>query len=138
MLDTAPPEFWQSIQQFNQQEYYACHDTLEALWMEALEPEKNFYQGILQVAVGLYHLGNENWRGAAILLGEGSNRLRRCPPDFFEVDVDDLLSHSMALLEALQQAGPDRVADFSQWLASGQRPTIGADDLTLPFQIKTI
>jgi uncharacterized protein len=137
MLDTAPPEFWQGIQQFNQQEFYACHDTLEALWMVAEEPEKTFYQGVLQVAVGLYHLSNENWRGAAILLGEGSNRIGRSPPDFFAVDVDDLLMHSTALLTALQQAGPERVAEFSQWLANGQRPDTCVDELTLPFQINT-
>ncbi|MGK7902131.1 MAG: DUF309 domain-containing protein, partial [Hormoscilla sp.] len=30
-----PSAFWQGIEQFNQQEFYACHDTLEALWIEA-------------------------------------------------------------------------------------------------------
>jgi predicted metal-dependent hydrolase len=34
-----PNEFFQGVEQFNQQEFYACHDTLEALWMEASEPE---------------------------------------------------------------------------------------------------
>ncbi|NEQ23504.1 MAG: DUF309 domain-containing protein, partial [Microcoleus sp. SIO2G3] len=34
-----PEEFWQGVEQFNQQEFYACHDTLEALWMEAFEPD---------------------------------------------------------------------------------------------------
>jgi hypothetical protein len=66
-----PPEFWQGVEQFNQRQFYACHDTLEAIWIEAGEPDKKFYQGVLQVAVGLYHLGNDNWRGAVILLGEG-------------------------------------------------------------------
>jgi len=26
--------------QFNQGQFYACHDTLEALWMEASEPQR--------------------------------------------------------------------------------------------------
>ena len=67
MQEEMPSEFWEGIEQFNHQEFYACHDTLEALWMEADEPEKKFYQGILQIAVALYHLGNLNWRGAVIL-----------------------------------------------------------------------
>ncbi len=104
MSQTLPQQFWQAIDQFNAGEFYACHDTLEALWIEATEPEKTFYQGILQIAVALYHLGNRNWRGATILLGEGSNRLRRYPPIFGSIDVDRLLHQSSELLKRLQQA----------------------------------
>ncbi|HEY9626857.1 MAG TPA: DUF309 domain-containing protein [Coleofasciculaceae cyanobacterium] len=95
--------FWLAVHQFNSQQFYACHDTLEALWMEALEPDKTFYQGILQVAVALYHLGNQNLRGAIILLGEGSNRLRRYEPDYSEIDVTALVTQSLKLLAWLQQ-----------------------------------
>ena len=42
MTEAAPQEFWQGVEEFNNREYYACHDTLEALWMESAEPEKNF------------------------------------------------------------------------------------------------
>lgn len=115
-----PPEFWQGIEQFNQGEYYACHDTLEALWMEAFEPEKTLYQGILQIAVSLYHLGNHNLRGATILMGEGSNRLRRCNSSFAEIDVDDLLIQTSALLATFQQTPIDRVAE----LATSLQPPI--------------
>lgn len=109
---TVPEEFWQGVEQFNQGQFYACHDTLEALWIEATEPEKTFYQGILQIAVALYHLGNSNWRGAVILLGEGINRLRRYPAIHSEIDVDHLLIQSAGLLKALQQTEPERIGDW--------------------------
>ncbi|WP_375496827.1 DUF309 domain-containing protein [uncultured Nostoc sp.] len=109
MSETIPQEFWQGVEQFNSGQFYACHDTLEALWIEASEPEKTFYQGILQIAVALYHLENRNWRGAVILLGEGSNRLRRYPSSFGGVDVDELLSQSAVLLTTLQQIGQDLI-----------------------------
>ena len=109
MSETIPQEFWQGVEQFNSGQFYACHDTLEALWIEASEPEKTFYQGILQIAVALYHLENRNWRGAVILLGEGSNRLRRYPSSYSGVDVDELLSQSASLLTTLQQIGPDKI-----------------------------
>ena len=109
MSETIPQEFWQGVEQFNSGLFYACHDTLEALWIEAGEPEKTFYQGILQISVALYHLENRNWRGAVILLGEGSNRLRRYPSSFGGVDVDELLSQSAVLLTTLQQIGPDKI-----------------------------
>lgn len=108
-----PPEFWQGIEQFNAGEYYACHDTLEALWMEAFEPEKTFYQGILQIAVSLYHLSNHNLRGATILMGEGSNRLRRCDRDFGGIDVSDLLAQTSKLLATFQQTSIEQAAKLA-------------------------
>ncbi len=111
MTQELPEEFWQGVEQFNQGQFYACHDTLEALWIEASEPQKTFYQGILQIAVALYHLGNSNWRGAVILLGEGINRLRRYPPTYGGIDVDELLISSATLLKALQELGPEKISD---------------------------
>lgn len=113
MNEGMPEEFWQGVEQFNAGQYYACHDTLEALWIEATEPEKTFYQGILQIAVALYHLSNHNLRGAMILLGEGSNRLRRYPSQFGGIDVDEVLSQSAALLTALQQTEAEKIAAFN-------------------------
>ncbi len=109
MSETIPQQFWQGVEQFNLGQFYDCHDTLEALWIEASEPEKSFYQGVLQIAVALYHLGNQNWRGAVILLGEGSNRLRRYPSSYSGIDVDELLDQSTNLLKTLQQTGADKI-----------------------------
>ena len=110
-------EFWQAVQQFNNRDFYTCHDTLEALWMESSEPQKRFYQGILQIAVGLYHLSNQNWRGAVILLGEGISRLSYYQPDYAGIEVTTLIEQSSQLLSALQQSGPEKVADFLPLLA---------------------
>ena len=108
-MESIPSDFWQGVEQFNSRQFYACHDTLEALWIEASEPEKSFYQGVLQIAVALYHLSNRNWKGAVILLGEGSNRLRRYPSTYSGIDVDELLEQSVSLLTTLQKAGSDHI-----------------------------
>lgn len=100
-----PTEFWQGVEEFNAGQFYPCHDTLEAIWIEALEPEKKFYQGVLQLAVGCYHLENHNWRGAVILLGEGLNRLSGYGPEFEGVDVSDLMAQAAQLLQVLQTTG---------------------------------
>lgn len=131
---TMVPEFWHGVEQFNQQQFYDCHDTLEALWMDSGSPEKAFYQGILQIAVALYHLGNQNWRGSVILLGEGINRLRPYQPTYGEIDVSALLQQSAALLHTLQQAGPDQVADIAQQIGAGED---GSSQVILP-QIRRI
>ncbi len=104
-----PEAFWQGVQEFNHGEYYACHDTLEELWMEATEPKKTFYQGILQLSVSLYHLHNENLRGAAILLGESIKRLENYEPSYEGIDVDSLLADSTEMLSFLQQTDPETI-----------------------------
>ncbi len=111
--DSVDPRLGEGIALFNQGEYYACHDVLEAIWMEANTLEKPFYQGILQIAVGLYHLGNHNWQGASILLGEGVNRLRSFEPTYGGIDVERLVDCGWAWLTALHQSGPERVADVA-------------------------
>ena len=93
----------QGIAEFNQREYYACHDTLEALWMESLDPDKKFYQGVLQIAVACHHLQNHNWKGATILLGEGMGRLRYYQPIYGGIDVNQLIGDSYLLLQALHE-----------------------------------
>ena len=109
-----------AILEFNQQEYYACHDTLEEIWMDSVEPDKTFYQGVLQIAVGCYHLSNSNWRGAVILLGEGIRKLIEYEPDYLEINVDRLTEESHTLLTNLQQIDPETVTFFYQQLIASK------------------
>ncbi|MEM1253792.1 MAG: DUF309 domain-containing protein [Cyanobacteria bacterium P01_H01_bin.21] len=111
-----PNEFWLGVEQFNRGDYYACHDTLEAIWLEAAPSERAFYQGILQIAVGLYHLTNLNWQGAAILLGEGSNRLLIYEENHSGINVTDLINQASDWLNALQESGPEQVQRVASWL----------------------
>ncbi|MEO0409306.1 MAG: DUF309 domain-containing protein [Cyanobacteria bacterium P01_A01_bin.135] len=128
----APEPLDRGITQFNGGEFYACHDILEDLWMEAGEPDRTFLQGVLQVAVGLYHLTNHNWQGAVTLLGNGVNRLRPYGPTYAEVDVDHLLDWSTALLVQLQQGGPESIA------ASAPTTDEAEGAAALPYRIRYI
>ena len=120
-------ELGQAIEQFNTQEFYACHDTLEALWVAAPVPEKKFYQGLLQIAVACHHLGNANWRGATIMLGEGRFRLRDYEPAYQpddqlqQVDIEHIRNAAAALLADLQAISPEAVTQFLSEFTSGQR-----------------
>jgi uncharacterized protein len=126
--------FWQGIEEFNRQEFYACHDTLEALWMDSAEPQKTFYQGILQIAVGCYHLGHGNWRGAVILLGEGLRRLHSYPEDYEGIDVERLRSQSQELLSFLQAIDPATLPELLQkWKNHSEHPDGGIDRSLCPL-----
>ncbi len=122
MMIDSPPEWLQGIHEFNAHEYYACHDTLEALWMDSIDPDKKFYQGVLQIAVACYHLHNRNWRGAVTLLGEGIGRLPYYQPVYAGIDVTDLIQTSSNLLQMLQLIGVEGIGEFVDRIA--QDPTI--------------
>lgn len=100
------------IEQFNHQDFYGCHDTLEAIWLGAEPTEKNFYQGILQIAVAHYHLSRHNWRGAVVLLGEGIGRLTGFRPSYQGVDIEALIQASFALLTELQAVPPEQLGPW--------------------------
>jgi uncharacterized protein len=113
------PAFEEAIAQFNSGDYYACHDTLEAIWNDAWQSDRAFYQGILQIAVGLYHLKSQNWHGAAILLGEGASRLPAYLPDYQSIDVEALLTDSLFILQKVQTNGKEGIAEIWQQMMQG-------------------
>jgi len=104
--------FADAIAQFNDGDYYTCHDTLEAIWNDSWQSDRAFYQGILQIAVGLYHLKNHNWYGAAILLGEGTSRLTTYLPEHQSIDVETLLEDSLQVLRTLQINGKEGITEI--------------------------
>ena len=55
------------------------------------------------MAVGIYHFGNDNLRGAAILLGEGIGRLSRYQPEYADLDIAGFLQETKGLLTRVQQ-----------------------------------
>lgn len=79
--------FGRGIDQFNARHFFECHDTLEDLWSGVRGPSRDFFQGLIQVAVGFYHLGNENRGGAARLLDRARRRLEGYPDRYGGIDL---------------------------------------------------
>jgi hypothetical protein len=72
---------------------FHAHEILEGTWKAAPPAERDLWQGLAQLAVGLTHAARGNRRGAATLLRRGAARLapyRAAPP--YDVDVEGLLS----------------------------------------------
>ena len=61
------PRYLAGVLFFNDRDYFDAHEVWEDLWAESHGPERKFYQGLIQAAVGLLHFGNGNLRGAAKL-----------------------------------------------------------------------
>ena len=54
---------------------FHAHEVLEASWKSAPAAERDLWQGLAQIAVGLTHARRGNARGAAALLRRGADRV---------------------------------------------------------------
>jgi len=110
--DSPPGQLLQGIREFNSQEWFECHETVEDLWIGSEGEVKDFYQGIIQIAVALHHWRNGNFGGALSLLKGGSNYLRRVSDACQWVDVTALITDAGRMRDALEALGKERMAEL--------------------------
>ncbi len=89
------------IKLFNESDYFSAHDFFEDLWMNADHNEKEFFQGLVQISVGCYHLICGNMKGAESQLTKGKNKLIKFEPNFYRIDLVTLNSKINFLLKNL-------------------------------------
>ncbi len=96
------PRYLKAIDEFNQGLFYEAHETLEELWLEDHGPEREFYQGIIQVAAGYFKWEQEVPQGALKLLRSATRKLEPYRPGCLGVRVTELLSDIAADLAAIE------------------------------------
>jgi uncharacterized protein len=94
--------FHDGVALFNGVRYWFAHEAWETLWRAADDDERDFYQGLIQLAAGLLHLQRRNARGARNKLREGIARLQRYRPVHRGVLLDELVGISIRYLEDLE------------------------------------
>jgi predicted metal-dependent hydrolase len=93
--------FRRGVSLFNGVRYWHAHEAWEELWRAAPDEERDFYQGLIQVAAGLLHLQRRNARGARNKLREGIEKLRAYVPSHQGIFVNELIGKSKLILEDL-------------------------------------
>lgn len=110
--DSPPGQLLQGIREFNSGEWFECHETVEDLWIGSEGEIRNFYQGIIQIAVALHHWRNGNYGGALNLLAGGSAYLARVSEACQWIDVAALISDAARMRIALEELGIERMAEL--------------------------
>ena len=95
--------FEKGIEEFNRQYFFEAHDTWEELWMETTGSHRLFYQGLIQTAVGFYHLGNENYKGACSQFGKALAKLEQYLPAYHGIDTKDLVDRVRVCFQGAEQ-----------------------------------
>ena len=114
--DTPPGQLLKGIREFNSREWFECHETVEDLWIGESGEVRDFYQGIIQIAVAIHHWRNENFGGAVSLLKGGAGYLRKVSGPCQWVDVDALIADADTMRSALEELGSDRMQELDSRL----------------------
>jgi len=90
---------------------FHAHEVLEGTWKSAPDDERDLWQGLAQLAVGLTHALRGNEVGASALLGRGADRISgyaaRRP---YGIDVQGLLDWARSLAAQLDDPTGDVVS----------------------------
>ncbi|UUZ79958.1 DUF309 domain-containing protein [Paenibacillus sp. P26] len=101
----------QFIYYFNvARDYFECHEVMEELWLE--EGRDPLYQGLLQVAVGLYHYQNGNPNGSVKLFTAALEKLNGFGDVELGIDLKRLREDSAVYLEKLMKLDQESFAFY--------------------------
>ena len=95
------------IEHFNAGRYFQAHEAWEEGWHPAPEPERDFWQGITQVAVGLVHRGRGNAHGATTLLRRGAQRLQGYGEKHMGLRVGEIAHWAFETADRVERHGVD-------------------------------
>ncbi|HSF61119.1 MAG TPA: DUF309 domain-containing protein [Gaiellaceae bacterium] len=83
--------------------YFEAHEELEEEWRAATEPERDFLQGMVHVAVAWYHAHRGNRPGCERQLEKAERRLAPYRPRHRGVDVDVVLEDIARARDLVEQ-----------------------------------
>ncbi|MFF2479432.1 DUF309 domain-containing protein [Paenibacillus sp. NPDC058071] len=106
MNDSYPDAYIDYLVEYHAtRDYFECHELLEEYWKEhPNDPRAETWVGLIQLAVGHYHLRRGNTRGASMLYANAALRLKE--DDISRLGIDgDLLLAALKDRRILLQAG---------------------------------
>src|SRR5437899_11597212 len=96
---TAQDELERGLALIRQRRFFEAHEVLEDAWRAAKAEERDFFQGLVHVAVAWYQAGRGNRVGCERQLEKAARRLGPYGPEHRGVDVTAILER----VEAAEQ-----------------------------------
>jgi hypothetical protein len=85
---------------------YAAHEVLEGAWKAAPTDERDLWQGLAQIAVGLTHAQRGNATGAVALFTRSDERLARyAGTKPYDINVDGVRRRARELIDLIERTG---------------------------------
>ncbi len=123
--DTVEEALEIGVRLWEEQRLFEAHECLEDVWHAAPDDDRDFWQGVIQIAVAGVHHQRDNPTGAAALLDRAREKLERYPSAHRGVDVAALVEHARQGAQRIREHGSSVPAPSFPALAGG--PWFAAD-----------
>jgi predicted metal-dependent hydrolase len=126
MASEYEPRYLAGIVCFNRRDFFEAHEVWENLWLdENVGEDRRFVQGLIQAAVGLFHFGNGNRRGAVKLYGTAKSYMAVYPSPYLGLDHAAFWRDMERCFAELHAAGENAEVCLNESLI----PTIALDPM---------
>lgn len=137
------PRYLRWVLEMNAEEYFEAHEFLENLWIEEEGEIRPYWQGLIQVAVALHHLGHANpvggvkvWRTARKHLAPFPDRCKGLDLAHLRTTMDrNLAPYDAVPFDALRERTVDWAAVERPRIALAPEPTPAEWDSARAFEI---
>ena len=100
------------IEHFNARRFFQAHETWETAWHPSPADERDFWQGMTQVAVGFTHYQRGNPKGSATLLQRGARKIAKNGEVYKGVPEAALAAAARKAAAAIERAGSTTPIEF--------------------------
>ena len=99
---------------YNTGHFWHAHEAWEAVWLDAPQELRSFYQGLIQVTAAFVHVVRYEYPGSVRLQAEGIAKLERYPSSFMGIELGTLVDGAKHAREQLLALGQRRLRDFDR------------------------
>ncbi|MDP6560308.1 MAG: DUF309 domain-containing protein [Candidatus Binatia bacterium] len=111
MESNCDPHLLKGIEEYIQELFFECHETLEEIWREDHGEDREFYQGIIQIVAGYFKWDQEVSAGTIKLLRSGLEKVDPYSPTHLDIDVKSFIQGVRENLREVEVIhGTDRAA----------------------------
>jgi hypothetical protein len=109
-------ELYRAIEEFNDGYFFESHETLEDLWMVTPWPERQLFQGIIQLAAAFVHYARREYPGILKLLDAAIEKVGESVPDAFGIETAPLVDSMRQVRAEFARLGEERFLEFDERL----------------------
>ena len=116
--------------------FFEAHECLEDVWHQAGEPDREFWKGVIQVAVGCVHHQRGNADGCVTLLRRAADYLDPYPAEHHGIDTARLRDDARSMAAVIEDAGATVPHDYPTFPAVDDGPYVGEGPDEGPFPLR--
>jgi len=109
-------ELYRAIEEFNDGYFFESHETLEDLWMVTPWPERQLFQGIIQLAAAFVHYARREYPGILKLLDAAIEKVSEFTPEAFGIETARLVESMRQARDDFARLGEAAFLDFDESL----------------------